>query len=712
MAETFRVSHQKALDPAPAPADTLLMTSRTSLSSLRELVRSRTPSQLAFLAGAGVSVPSCLPTAWAFNASIARYLTASGDDQTMLLTLLTTGYSRDHQAPVRFEQLLQILRTVDPALAILHVYDERTAPTLFHHFLASSLSKGSAVFTTNFDSLIERAYYHSRNNVSNWDKARLHQIAYETAANEGSPPTTFTFAKYLRQGCPQPALLKLHGTLRTIPAQSIMRLPCLDCDGIPSIGATLDKIGRSSHHLCLELYKEKTLRTLLRKRLVCVLGYSGADDFDILPSLADALSASSGLLWIRHESCSPHIVSGTTLEGQAFLPSALRAVCRTIPSVIACGNTSTIIQRVFDVEYPTQASPRSYVRPMESVLCGYEPYASMPQLTKLLLTARIAEQAKRLDVAKRLYTQYVTFSKKRQETTDRTFALSRLGSIARLQGEATVALKYLRKAACSARPGTTLKASILNGIGTVYLDTGRLLQANQYFRKVSQMTLGDEGSQLKAAALTNLGLVARKQSHYDRALQFHKQALDVGTAARDRVAMARDYGNVGTVYLRMERYQAALKAYESASELARLIGARDTLATVMMNLAIVLKHLHRTKEAKQAAEEALTLEQAMGRNEGIARYWSLMGGLAYVGGEFKKAVAMYRKAIAIQMLLSRLEGLADDWQSLGECYVALRLRARGVTALKRSRQLFTRIGNRAAVKRLTDAIARITSSTK
>lgn len=420
-----------------------------------------------------------------------------------------------------------------------------------------------------------------------------------------------------------------------------------------------------------------------------------------------ALAESAGLLWIRHDSCAPRIVSGDSGEQRAFLPSALHAVCRTVPSVVVCGDTGTIIHRLFHVDHSAAPPPRDYVRPVESVLCGYEPYVSMSHITKTLLTARIAEQAKHLNVAKRLYAKCLTLSSGPRDSEDCTFALFRLGSIARLQGETAIALEYLRKACSRARSGSTLKASILNGIGTVHMDTGRLSQASQHFRRASQIASDGEGAQVKAAALTNRGLVERKQSHYERAVHFHKRALDVSTATRDRVGMARDYGNLGTVYLRMERYKTALKAYASSSELARLIGARDTLATVMMNRAIVLKHLRRTKEARQLAAEALTLEQAMGRNEGIARYWSLMGGLAYVDGDFKEGATFYRKAIAIQVPLKRLEGLADDWQSLGECYVSLRRRAQGINALKKSRQLFMRLGNRAAVRRLTHAIAGI-----
>lgn len=666
-----------------------------SVGVLRKRFRPSQLSRFAFLAGAGISVPSGLPTAWTFNKTLASFLSETAASQEKLEQLLTTGYAASYGPRLRFEQVIQVLRDRDPELSILRVFDETGGPTFLHHFLARALSHGAAVFTTNFDSLIERAYYQR---VSPKQASRLNQVFSETYDEQVRRDRCHSFAKYIRLRYPKPAVLKLHGSLRVTPSPNPFGLPRWDFDGLASIGATLDKVGRTSPDLRLEPHKEETLVKLMRGRVLCVMGYSGADDFDVTPSLASAMQNSAGLIWIRHEEGNTRVIGGCSSRALSLLPPVLRAACTTDRTVIICGRTARIVEDLFGNIAVSPGTPGQFnIRPVATVLNGYGPYAIMNRATRYLLNARLREEAKEFSQAKRLNQKILTFGPHGSDE-EMAYALYRLGAIDRTQCRIAAALRHLRQAIRHAPRDTRLEGQILNVTGTVYMDKGELALARGLFRRAQKTAKRAHDTKLQSAVLTNLGLVERKLSHFQRALRYHTSALRLSTASRNREAMARDYGNIGTVYLRLGKYADALDVYGHAVRLARILGSRETLATVLMNGAIVLKHLRRFRQAERQALEGLKLEKTMYRIEGIARYWSLVAGLAYERRRYREGARMLRKAIQLQEPLRRQEGLADDWCSLGDCLKKLHLSTAAKAAYQTSSRYFHNIGNAKAVR--------------
>src|SRR5689334_17435469 len=122
----------------------------------------RSPQSWVFLAGSGISVGSGLPTGWTFNSRIAGFFGRSPRERRYLASLLTTSRGSSRET-LRFEQVIQVLREIagDQDLAILDAFDDPGPPTELHFFLSSMLRRGAGVLTTNFDSLIERAYLSS-----------------------------------------------------------------------------------------------------------------------------------------------------------------------------------------------------------------------------------------------------------------------------------------------------------------------------------------------------------------------------------------------------------------------------------------------------------------------------------------------------------------------------------------------------------------------
>ena len=223
------------------------------------------------LCGAGVSrpSPSNLPTAYTL---MKEYL----DCTVNHLGSSTTAYSavgrlareafRHILNAVRFEVFFSyVAASVDPSLRVLRQSLGGTQFNALHAFLASHLQHGGQVWTTNFDNLIELAH------ASLFGRRPPVVIDYATA----TPPAD------------APGLLhKLHGSLD------------LEDSRYP-IAATIDSIARQCYFSSDHSDRFDARKAALQGKTLVVLGYSGYDDFDIMPLLND--SSPAELVWINHE---------------------------------------------------------------------------------------------------------------------------------------------------------------------------------------------------------------------------------------------------------------------------------------------------------------------------------------------------------------------------------------------------------------------------
>src|SRR5436190_12955803 len=126
--------------------------------AVSDLCRTYVPrtARYAFLCGAGVSAspPSNLP----IGAEFVTNILACCALEDFLPTLEMYFDNRESMTghALRFETILQALQdTIDPDLAILDDLLFSNCPNSVHRFLSNAVLEGHAVFTTNFDPLIE-----------------------------------------------------------------------------------------------------------------------------------------------------------------------------------------------------------------------------------------------------------------------------------------------------------------------------------------------------------------------------------------------------------------------------------------------------------------------------------------------------------------------------------------------------------------------------
>jgi tetratricopeptide (TPR) repeat protein len=221
-------------------------------------------SNYSFLTGAGIShdPPSNLPLALAFLTALVEQLPLSTDESSIIRGSILSG-------GLRFEQVMEMVgRHFDPKFDCLNLFARCTEANENHRLLAAACAAGAFVVTTNFDSLLERA---------------AQDMGFGIRAS-------FTEADFAHRTAPIPCIWKLHGTL----------LDNEGADARDSIAVALGQIGRLGEGFMLSPGRQRLLQDAVANADLVVLGYSGSDDFDIVPMLA-SLNSSRRVFWCLHQ---------------------------------------------------------------------------------------------------------------------------------------------------------------------------------------------------------------------------------------------------------------------------------------------------------------------------------------------------------------------------------------------------------------------------
>lgn len=156
----------------------------------------------------------------------------------------------------------------DPLLSLLNSF-----PNNHHYFLAYALQKGCTVITTNFDVLIEAAYWNLY----------------------GSLPRTIINENQFEHNDPSGVLIKLHGSVGLLDFES----------GSLVIRDTRDSVIASLKQVALGLGEKKTalFEQAIHQFRTLFWGYSCMDDFDIFPVLSSNRSEDrQPFYWIYFQS--------------------------------------------------------------------------------------------------------------------------------------------------------------------------------------------------------------------------------------------------------------------------------------------------------------------------------------------------------------------------------------------------------------------------
>lgn len=309
------------LGDAPSPRDRGARANppdagRRSKKGPRRIIDAPDPADVTVLFGAGVTRAAGGPTAFDLVDAIAEALVADKATRQWVVSNIQP------RGDLRFETAIDALAGIaDSDLKVLDLF-ELLQPGHLHSVLGWAAANGARLVTVNFDDLVEQAIGTGALTVDLYEKLNVSALE--------------------RLG----AVVKLHGTQRVHHGRRRV-----EDRGSSRLQATIASIVASGGGAGLRPDLEERLRALVDDRALVVVGYSGSDDLDVIPSLERC--APARVVWVQHGAGEPRPGSADELTaGSAALAQAwVRGGARVD---VVVGPTD---KALIDLGWPVEAAP-------------------------------------------------------------------------------------------------------------------------------------------------------------------------------------------------------------------------------------------------------------------------------------------------------------------------------------------------------------------
>ncbi len=107
----------------------------------------------------------------------------------------------------------------------------------------------------------------------------------------------------------------------------------------------------------------------------------------------------------------------------------------------------------------------------------------------------------------------------------------------------------------------------LANLGSAYLRLGDFSTALKYNEEALKIAINSRDKPREAEIRTNIGSSFFYIMDYDKALNFYKEALDISEKCGDRIGVAKQYVNIGNVYCKTNRPQEGLDIFKEAKRI-------------------------------------------------------------------------------------------------------------------------------------------------
>jgi tetratricopeptide (TPR) repeat protein len=270
-----------------------------------------------------------------------------------------------------------------------------------------------------------------------------------------------------------------------------------------------------------------------------------------------------------------------------------------------------------------------------------------------------------------------------------------------------------------------------NRYGSFLVRVGRLLQAEELFTRVLQLTTPEREGWSKAHL--NLGWIRQLRGnvegariHYEQAIsadeqfgrlsglsrdyyslgalleiqdrlneaeQMHRRSLEISQQIGSMEGVVKAFNGLGIIQEKRGDLDVAEKEYSKALENGERFNLQDDIANSLANLAAIYEEKGMFDAAQAALRKALAIHERLGRLEGMARVYHGLGSVYEAQGDVTNAQQQYEKALELNERLDQMEGIAANCCNLAGVYHALQRFDRAEQMLQRSLQINERLGH-------------------
>lgn len=681
---------------------------------------------LSFLVGAGCSVdaPSCQPAGRSMMEAILTHTCANSEIEKLL-----------NLKDLRFEQLVEIVRDrIDPELKIIEYYAQCDKPNLQHFFLAEMVKKGNFVMTTNFDFLIEYAMLNS--GVPREDIIPI--ITKNDFIKYSNPSDLFSKGKK--------TLYKVHGSTKNVITGESTK---------DSLVATIRAFGSNKEGLNVfqvEPFKRDLFNKISNNRSIVVLGYSGSDDFDVVPTLM-LLQNINNLIWLNyvHDDGNKERIYEITANmnpnndkiNQILVDIKQANTAEHVYRVDV--NTTRLIEGVLDGN--SQLSQESFdlspdewiknnVKQPNSMMKYQIPYLIYESFAEsddaLRCTKKILELSEKLgdlfwkgiahnnlgvrnqqqgknQEALNHYLKTIQIYDQIGVKKEKATTLSNIGWIYKLQGEYHEALKkfsevlQIHEELGNMRGVTTIS----NDIGGIYEILGNIREAVKFFQKSIQIAEQYGDLHEKAITLNNIGRIFQRQGNFPEAMSRYREAFRIHDKLGEIRKKATVLNSIGLIYDTQGNFSEALKQFEIVLEINERTKDMRGKSTVLNNIGLVYDAQGKNLNALKKYEEALQIAEQIKDLAGKSKIITNIGSVYKKQGKYSKALKQFQISLQIADNLGDMRSKAMNLNSIGSLYSTQQNYNKALKHYEQSYQIASQLGDKIGVASILNNIGSI-----
>ena len=639
--------------------------------------------KLLFLAGSGISIapPSNIPSGFQITSTLIEKLIPP--DQVPEITPFTDPFrsmKREENDFIRFEQLMGYAKTAGLDVDILRMIAAGKAPNHNHLFLAHALTMGHSVATTNFDSLIEYA---------------LLEIGIP---REKVFPLVKWYEWKFAKDEDEHFLLKLHGSVFDVRSEQ---------EVLESVQANLHDISRGKIGVFeLPSWQRSRLEPLLQQLPIVVMGYSGLDDFDIIPALLSCRSDRK-LLWIDHAHGVPleqvEIEEVVEVEDDPAARSRLDRLLLQFVRLQARERTCVFRIQVDTAELIGWLWKRYLKTAIPAPTKGQKGERtafverSVPEDTQWFIAGNLYCDLNFPDKAIHCFEQVLRLSpdsKHKGWSLERIVYAQHLHHSPDLEKSQEAMVAGLNWAAENAEVALSaaLRLQLGKVIGKSFPEEGlRLLEETFNFYENESDQLG------KSLSSLYIGVCLKAQGKFQSALPKFQLALKFAEMAGELRSKALILYEIGALQADTEDLEASARSFEESYRIFSMIGDIYNTGLALNGLGISLRKLGRYQEAIESYEKYYTL----GKELGIARLQATalnnLGLVSRKVGRLAESLEYHRQALQIYREIDDKDGQATSHVNIGTLHFSEQDYARTLAEYRTALKLYKELNDRSKI---------------
>lgn len=584
----------------------------------RKLAESIRSGDVAVFCGAGISLPSGIPTVGIFMPYLLGSLGLNDDEKERII-----------KSKLPFEAFLEVIVGGSDPNSIFDIF-KLGMPNADHVLLAKLAKAGliTTICTTNFDLLIEHAF-----------KAveLVRDVHYRVYYREPE----FADIDWRKQTI---RLIKIHGSIedRENMAVTISRVAAKVLSAQRM--AVIDRLFRGGAH-----------------NTVLVMGYSCSDIFDISPQIESIRDNLKRVILIDYDQ-------------QQFAIKSLHKKPGTNPfrhfrhsQWIQC-DTDKLVEVVADIFFPDQkmAPGESDVDKTAWRKCVDDWYSQIEEKGNRgrrqnilgIIFSTIAEY----EIAGKYFSQSLDIARQADDKEKEGCCLGNLGGVFSKLGDYRKAEDYLKRALNIAEKfgDNPRMEEWLGNLGGIHGNLGDYNSAESYYHQALEIARVLNDKHGEERHLGNLGNVFKDLGRYQKAIDYYEKALSVAEDIGDKSGEGRHLGHLGNAYRNLGDYRQAGNYYQQALTIAEAVGDSREQELRTGNLGNVYQDLANYENAVIKHRQALAISREIGDKKGEGTHLGNLGVASYSLGRFKRAIVFFQRALIIAREIGDKRG--EGWR--------------------------------------------------